>query len=178
VRRSVLNLKLGVRSRGPVQVMEEGEEVTGASAALAAFDGLRNMITLSFNNPALPSPDGVTEYNLTLPTSLRSTLEAVKADIAKCVDPHSPHVLPLTPRSIPRSLPPSPANPLLLPTPPHPLLPLPTPFPCFFTLGALLALVQAVACAGPLFDRVASSRTCWVAPAEALFYALVAPLPP
>jgi hypothetical protein len=63
--------------------MGEGEEVGGPSAALTAFDGLRNMINLSFNNPALPSPDGVTDYSLTLPTSLRSTLEDVKADIAK-----------------------------------------------------------------------------------------------
>ncbi len=62
--------------------MAEGETLSSESSAIAAFDSQRNIVTIHFNDPRKPAIDGP-EYDLPLTTNLRSTLESVKADIAR-----------------------------------------------------------------------------------------------
>ncbi len=65
------------------QVMAEGDDLNGPSAAMSAFDSMRNVATINFNDPKAAVVDGP-EYTLAAVTNLRNTLESVKADIAKC----------------------------------------------------------------------------------------------
>ena len=67
-----------------LQAMADGEALDAPSAALTAFEGMRNVATISFNDPKAAAADGL-EYNNSVVTNLRNTLESVKAEIAKQV---------------------------------------------------------------------------------------------